>query len=115
MAVLASKAKRAFMPGAVGRKILESRLQAYFIQKCRENGAFAVKTVVAGRRGFPDVLVIFHGSCFFVELKTDLRSPLSAPQQRMAYELSCAGAMVGVLRGKAEVDAWLERKFEVPL
>jgi Holliday junction resolvase len=93
------------------RKMLESRLQAYFIRKCRENGAFAVKLVAVGRRGFPDVLVLIGGQCYFVELKNETKGRLSFPQQRMIAEMEAKNAEIFVLSGLIEVDSWLQEFF----
>jgi Holliday junction resolvase len=92
------------------RSMLESRLQAYLINKCRKAGAFAVKLESPSRRGFPDVLIIYDGHHLFVELKNELKGRLSFPQQRVIAELEQAGAEVHVLFGLAEVNNWLEQR-----
>lgn len=53
-----------------GRYRLESKIQSEFIDEVRERGGIAYKLICAGRRGFPDVMVLYDGQVVFVELKT---------------------------------------------
>ena len=59
--------------------------------------------------GVPDIIVMFRGRCFWIELKSDT-GVLSGPQREMAVSLARAQCAVGVARNAGEVlrllDAW---------
>jgi hypothetical protein len=88
------------------RAMLESRLQTYFVRKCKDAGVYAIKVVSVGRRGFPDVVVIIDGKVRFVELKQELKGRLSFPQMRTIAEMEGAGGDVDVLYGVPDVLVW---------
>lgn len=59
--------------------------------------------------GVPDVIVMYRGRCFWIELKA-AAGHLSGPQREMAVALMGAQCAVGVARDPADVlrllDAW---------
>jgi hypothetical protein len=63
--------------------------------------------------GWPDVLVIHRGRCFFIELKA-ARGVVSAAQRAMMGKLYYCGAEVVVCKGLREVQAALQH-LGVPL
>ena len=63
--------------------------------------------------GWPDVLVIHQGRCFFIELKA-ARGVVSAAQRAMMAKLYYCGCEVVTCRGVPEVQAALQH-LGVPL
>ena len=61
-----------------------------------------------GLRGIPDRLVLMPGGrVIFVELKTD-RGRLSKIQQAVHRKLLALGMTVETLKGRGDIDEWLE-------
>ena len=89
------------------RRIRESAVQAYIVQKVKEAGHFAVKIESPSRRGLPDLLIIIRGSVFFAEIKMSTRYKVSAVQSLTHREMIAAGAAVAVVRGKKGADEYL--------
>ena len=76
---------------------MESTLQADCVKKAKEFGVLAYKMICVGRRGFPDLLLIFSGGLVvFVELKTPT-GRLSAIQKRTIKRMKEQGAKVYVI------------------
>jgi hypothetical protein len=89
------------------RRIRESAVQAYIVQKVKEAGHFAVKIESPSRRGLPDLLIIIRGSVYFCEVKMATRSKPTVIQSLTHREMIAAGAMVSVVKGKQGADAYL--------
>ena len=76
---------------------MESTLQTKCVKKAKEYGVLAYKIVCVGRRGFPDLLLIFEGGLVvFVELKTPT-GRLSAIQKRVIKQMKEQGANVYII------------------
>jgi len=89
------------------RRIRESALQAYLVQKIKEAGHFAVKIESPSRRGLPDLLIIIRGKVYFCEVKMGTRYKVTAVQSLTHREMLAAGASVAVVRGKQGADEYL--------
>jgi hypothetical protein len=77
---------------------MERDLQQKCIHLARKAGVWAIKFHAEGRRGFPDLLLIFpDGVVVFVELKT-VRGVLSKLQQRTIDKLKARECNVHVCR-----------------
>lgn len=84
--------------------MLESILEQHFQRKVRALGGLAVKLAPIDA-GTPDRLVIMPGPRFYlVELKAD--NGALSPIQRV-WHSKCPAPVV-VLKGKREIDNWLE-------
>jgi hypothetical protein len=62
--------------------------------------------------GVPDVLILFHGCSYWIELKTDT-GILDDPQRSMAATLLLSGCRIGVARDEREAIALLDT-WEIP-
>jgi hypothetical protein len=91
--------------------IRENALQAYLIQQVRKAGGFAVKITSPSRRGIPDVLIIYLGRVYFVEVKMNLRSKPTPIQSLTHREMKKAGGRVDVVSGKEEAAYHLSLIF----
>lgn len=89
------------------RRIRESAVQAYLVQKVKEAGHFAVKIESPSRRGLPDLLIIIRGRVYFCEVKMATRSKPTAIQSLTHREMVAAGAAVAVVNGKKGADEYL--------
>ena len=92
------------MTSARTRLIRENALQAHIIRKVRAEGGFAVKIESPSRRGIPDVLIVYQGRVYFVEVKMSTKSKPTAIQSLTHREMMKAGARVDVVTGKDEAD-----------
>ena len=64
----------------------ENKLQAECIKDAKKIGAWAIKVKAIGRRGFPDLLVIFPGGqVIFVEMK--IKGGRLSPSQRIVIRM----------------------------
>ena len=77
----------------------EASLQAWFTRVLNSHGAYTQKLISASRRGFPDMLVIYQGDVWFVELKQENGHP-SVFQDREINRLRTAGANALIVYGK---------------
>lgn len=86
--------------------VLERNLERHFRLEIKARGGWAIK--FTGVAGLPDRLVILPGGRIeFVELKTDT-GRLSKIQKAVHRKLLRLGVTVTVLKGRKEVDEWLE-------
>lgn len=86
---------------------MEAKLQAKIIEKCKEYGILAFKTVAVGRRGFPDLTLILPGGVVvFIELKTKT-GKLRPNQIIIRDKLLKQGANIHVIRSVEEFTALL--------
>lgn len=86
----------------------EAHLQAYLFQQAKMRQIFCRKMQAAGRRGFPDVMLI-NDRVVFVELKSPSGTGrLSALQDREIMRLRHAGADVRIIDTKEAVDDLIE-------
>ncbi len=84
----------------------ESNLERYFRIEVKKRGGWAIK--FRGVAGIPDRLVILPGGrIVWVELKTE-KGRVSKIQKAIHRKLLAMGCEVEVLKGRAEVDEWLE-------
>ena len=84
----------------------EAALQAWLIRECVKRQWYVQKTIGVSRNGFPDVLVIVHGTVWFLELKTNTGIP-SQVQEREIARIRRAGGNVWILYGKTDCVTWL--------
>ena len=68
-------------------------------------GARQGRGVIAG---IPDVLLLWHGRTFFIEIKRQHTGVLSGPQQWLLPVLAAAGSRIGVARDVPETLALLD-------
>lgn len=100
MAVPVSSVKPTRVELRAARKAeLESRLQARMIDEVRERGGIAYKLTCSGRKGFPDLLILFRGSCTFVEVKTN-KGRLLRIQEYVHNEIARFGGEVVTVYGE---------------
>ena len=85
----------------------ERNLEQLFYRSVRAAGG-VVEKVAPTRAGMPDRIVLLPGGrVYLVELKRDRENP--SPIQKIWHERAAAlGTTVVVLRGAAEIMAWLE-------
>tara|TARA_R110000803_G_scaffold56492_2_gene113830 strand:+ start:1498 stop:1800 length:303 start_codon:yes stop_codon:yes gene_type:complete len=83
----------------------EKSLQNYLFAQCKKHKIFIRKMEAAGRRGFPDCLLIYKGDVLFAELKSPTgRGRLSRLQQIEINRLQAHCAKVWVLDSREGVD-----------
>lgn len=87
----------------------ESGLEQHFQKSVRAAGGWAIK-LMPTQTGVPDRMVLFNGSIYLVELKTDTGS-LSKIQVWWHKKVETFGVHVHVLYGKADVDRWIEEEL----
>lgn len=85
----------------------EALIQAWFIDEVRNRGGVAYKLTCAGRKGFPDVLVLYRGTCTFVEIKTE-RGRLQRIQEYVHNEIARYGGEVVTVFGKGPATELLD-------
>jgi hypothetical protein len=85
----------------------ESEIEAYFVRRVKEAGGLQRKFVSPGHRGVPDRIVVYFGDVYFVELKAPGKT-LRSDQVREHAKLTSAGAQVGALCTKEEVDGFID-------
>lgn len=89
----------------------ESQIEAKLVRLVRQHGGLCYKFVSPQNPGVPDRIVITpQGHTVYVELKTEAGS-LQRIQQWQIGQLRQRGADVRVLRGLAEVQAFVEEVF----
>ena len=92
----------------------ESHLQKQCIAAAKKSGAWAIKVKAVGRRGMPDLIVIFPGGVVaFVELKTPT-GVLSKLQIVFIRLLKKFGANAYVCASIGEFNAVLQRHHREP-
>lgn len=85
----------------------ERLIERYLVRAAAERGALTYKFVSPGRAGVPDRIVVLRGRVGFLELKAPL-GKLSPLQRAELARLRRHGALAGVARTEAEVDAFLD-------
>ena len=87
----------------------ESILQKHIIREAKLRGILALKVEAGGRRGLPDLLLIYNGQTVHLEVKNPSGTGrLSALQVHMIAELRDHGAQVHVTNSLPEAIAILE-------
>jgi hypothetical protein len=87
----------------------ESILQQEIIKQAKKRGILALKVEAVGRRGLPDLLLIYNGKTVHAEIKhPNGRGRLSALQVHMIALLKDHGAQVHVINSLDEAVAMLE-------
>lgn len=85
--------------------MIESKIEAYLVKRCKEIGALCDKFTSPQRRGVPDRIITFGGRVLFVELKATGKKPTAA-QARDHERRRAAGAEV-VWLDSIEGAEWL--------
>jgi hypothetical protein len=83
----------------------ESKVEAYFVQGCKERGWETIKIMMASRRGVFDRAVFMPGEVVWVELKAE-DGVLSNHQEKFQHMCATYDVRCSVLYGTEEVDAW---------
>lgn len=86
---------------------LESSLESYFRDQVYKAGGITYK-VAPTTKGLPDRMVIIKGTVHLVELKAD-KGSLSPAQIAIHAKMLERGYRVAVLKGRAEVQAWIAK------
>lgn len=73
--------------------MIESKIEAYLVKRCKEVGALCDKFTSPQRRAVPDRIITFGGRVLFVELKATGKKPTDA-QVRDHERRRAAGAEV---------------------
>lgn len=73
--------------------MIESKIEAYLVKRCKEVGALCDKFTSPQRRSVPDRIITMCGSVLFVELKATGKKPTEA-QVRDHERRRAAGAEV---------------------
>ena len=68
-------------------------------------GTRVARGVIAG---VPDLMALYQGRTFFIEIKRERTGALSGPQQWLLPVLAAAGSHIGVARDAAETLALLD-------
>jgi len=86
----------------------EAALENYMVEGVHDAGGLALKMDPRGNAGVPDLMILFKGNVFFVELKTE-RGTVQ-PHQKAKHRLfDLHGHPVHILRGKEQVDYFIEQ------
>lgn len=92
-------------------KPLESAVETELVMRVRALGGICEKTIVPGRRGFFDRLVVLPGNVvMFVECKRPSGGVLAAHQIERHRRYRALGAVVYIVRNSADIDALLNSK-----
>lgn len=83
--------------------MIESKIEAYLVKRCKEIGALCDKFTSPQRRAVPDRIITFGGRVLFVELKATGKKPTAA-QVRDHERRRAAGAEVVWLDSLEAVD-----------
>lgn len=86
--------------------VRENKVEKHLDKEVTKLGGITRKWVSPGRDGVPDRIVIFKGTVYFVEVKTQ-DGKLSYAQTREHIRLLDAGANVSTVYGDDGVDAWI--------
>lgn len=87
----------------------ESALQQKILAEAKSRGILALKVEAVGRRGLPDLLLIYNGKTFHAEIKNPKGTGrLSELQVRMIANLRAHGAEVFVIDNLQDAVAMLE-------
>jgi hypothetical protein len=90
----------------------EGDLQTQIMTDCKGSGILAAKVEAVGRRGFPDLLLIFDGVVVFMELKNpNGKGVISKQQIRWASRLAAHGGNVCRVDNMGEYYAIKERHY----
>jgi len=86
---------------------MERVVEKYLVEKVKKPGGLAYKWVSPGADGVPDRIVIWPGGVVhFIEVKE--HTHVRAIQRFRMNELKRKGCTVLVLKGKEEVDGYIE-------
>lgn len=86
--------------------MLERDVEAYLVNRVEALGGLTAKLTVAGRRGWPDRLVVYHG-LHLVELKRPKGGRLSPSQRSVGLAVDANGASVWRLSTCQQVDQFV--------
>lgn len=87
----------------------ESALQQKILAEAKSRGILALKVEAVGRRGLPDLLLIYNGNTIHAEIKNPKGTGrLSELQVRMIANLRAHGAEVFVIDNLQDAIAMLE-------
>lgn len=87
----------------------ESALQQKILAEAKSRGILALKVEAVGRRGLPDLLLIYNGKTVYAEIKNPKGTGrLSELQVRMIANLRAHGAEVFVIDNLQDAVAMLE-------
>lgn len=81
----------------------EGKVQSFCMAEFTKRGALVRKIAYEGRRGCPDLLVVFRGLVFFIEVKKDESTKPEEHQLREHLRLHEHGASVFVIGSTAQV------------
>ena len=73
-------------------------------------GTRVARGIVAG---IPDMILIYRGRSFFIEIKRPAGTEVSGPQQWLLPVLAAAGSRIGIARDERDVLALLDG-WEIP-
>jgi len=83
----------------------ERALHRYVAKEAKRVGVLCRKVVYVGRRGCPDILLVFGGRVMLLELKSPTgKGRLSASQETEIQRLRVRGMDVRVINSQEEVD-----------
>jgi len=92
--------------------VRENKVETYLNDQIESIGGITYKWTSPGRRGVPDRIIIFKGTCYFAEVKTPNGS-LSTNQVREMNKITRAGIHVLVITGHEGVVSfinWLKER-----
>lgn len=90
--------------------MLEKEIERRMVQMVKKRGALCYKFVSPNNPGVPDRIVITpDGRVIFVELKTEV-GRLAKLQKRQIEEMRKRGADVRVIKGRQEVEDFVENE-----
>jgi len=96
------------MPVNPARGTKEKIIEEELVRRVRAIGGIAEKTVVLGRRGFFDrVVVLPNGLVIFCEVKRPKGGRLSPHQIQRILQYRRLGAVVAVISNSADIDRLL--------
>lgn len=90
--------------------MLEKEIERRMVQMVKKRGGLCYKFVSPNNPGVPDRIVITpDGRVIFVELKTEV-GRLAKLQKRQIEEMRKRGADVRVIKGRQEVEEFVENE-----
>jgi hypothetical protein len=91
----------------------ENKLQKYLVAQCKSHDILCRKLRAEGRRGWPDMILIFEGHIVFIELKNpNGKGELSALQELEIKEIKDHGAAAVVVDSFVGVDHVIAKLIE---
>jgi len=90
-------------------RMTEAEVESYLVQQVQRLGGITAKMTVAGRRGWPDRLVVIpQAAIALVEVKRPKGGVLSPGQRALHAELLALGIRVHRIRSRLDADDLLE-------